>query len=298
MKLSIWKKREKYYFTKLEKILCALPILFPDYLELHTSIIAQNINPISNANKQKITRLLQCLVPWRKGPFNIYGINILSEWRSNLKWRRILSTDISLQNKLILDVGCGNGYYMWRMIGAGAKYVIGLDHNILYLYQFEAIRRLFGNYFNIHLLPIRLEDFVPLGIFDIVFSMGVIYHCKSPLDHLYQLKDQLISKGQIIIESLVIDGNEQQCLIPNKTYAKMKNIYFIPSAKMIKVWLEKCDFCDVQIVNQTVLSIHEQRKTSWSSNQSLIDYLHPVNRTLTIEGYPAPLRAIVIAKKK
>ena len=45
-------------------------------------------------------------------------------------------------------------------------------------------------------------------------------------------------------------------------------------------------------------STDEQRATKWMTNHSLIDFLDPNNKSLTIEGYPAPKRAVFIATKK
>ena len=48
-------------------------------------------------------------------------------------------------------------------------------------------------------------------------------------------------------------------------------------------------------INRT--SIEEQRSTEWMTTQSLIDGLDPENHDLTIEGYPAPHRIVVVCKK-
>ena len=186
---------------------------------------------------------------------------------------------------------------MWRMLGEGAEFVVGIDPTELFLCQFEAVRKLLGDDQRAHLLPLGIEQLPALKAFDTVFSMGVLYHRRSPLDHLWQLKDQLVSEGELVLESLVVEGDEFQCLIPGDRYAQMRNVYFIPSAKMLKVWLEKCGFVDVRIVDQAVTSLEEQRRTDWMQTDSLAEFLDPNDSTKTIEGYPAPLRAILVAKK-
>ncbi|AMA65199.1 tRNA (mo5U34)-methyltransferase [Candidatus Arsenophonus lipoptenae] len=294
-----WKKNTKcHQFKNWQKIVQNLPCITPSNLDLKTGVIAKNMNNQFIKKKQWIIQLLKKLTPWRKGPFDIYDINIDCEWRSDWKWNRISPHISPLMNKKVLDVGCGNGYFMWRMIGEGAKIVIGIDPSQLFLHQFEAIRKLIGNNQKLHLLPLKIEQLPKLSAFDTVFSMGVLYHCRSPLDHICQLKNQLISGGELVLESLVILGNESQCLIPHNSYAKMRNIYFIPSAEMIKLWLEKCGFYDVCIIDQTVTTIQEQRKTTWMEGESLENFLNPNNINFTIEGYPAPLRAVLIAKNK
>ncbi|WMY95181.1 MAG: tRNA 5-methoxyuridine(34)/uridine 5-oxyacetic acid(34) synthase CmoB [Arsenophonus sp.] len=293
-----WKKKKNIHFRYLEKIVKNLPKITPIDLNLKTGVVAKNTVNLSLKDKEKITQLLKKLIPWRKGPFFLYGINIDSEWRSDLKWQRIIPYISELNNKLVLDIGCGNGYYMWRMLGENAKFVIGIDPIERSLYQFEAIRKLLGNIQKVHLLPLTIEQLPALNAFDTVFSMGVIYHSRSPLEHLYKLNNQLVSNGELILESLVIEGDETQCLIPTERYAKMRNVYFIPSTKMLKIWLKKTRFYDIKIISKTRTTIQEQRKTTWMTSESLENFLKPNNHNLTLEGYPAPLRAILIAKKK
>ncbi|SUB70897.1 tRNA (mo5U34)-methyltransferase [Pluralibacter gergoviae] len=244
-----------------------------------------------------IAQLMRNLMPWRKGPFSLYGLNIDTEWRSDWKWDRVLPHLSELTGRTILDVGCGSGYHMWRMIGAGARLAVGIDPTQLFLCQFEAVRKLLGGDQRAHLLPLGIEQMPPLNAFDTVFSMGVLYHRRSPLEHLLQLKDQLVSEGELVLETLVVDGDENTVLVPGDRYAQMRNVYFIPSAPALKQWLEKCGFVDVKIVDMNITSTDEQRRTEWMTTESLADFLDPDDASKTVEGYPAPLRAVLIAKK-
>lgn len=214
-------------------------------------------------------------MPWRKGPYSLYGINIDTEWRSDWKWERVLPHLSDLTGRTILDVGCGSGYHMWRMIGAGAHLAVGIDPTQLFLCQFEAVRKLLGNDQRAHLLPLGIEQLPALEAFDTVFSMGVLYHRRSPLDHLWQLKDQLAPGGELVLETLVVEGDENTVLVPGDRYAQMRNVYFIPSAAALKMWLEKCGFIDVRIVDACVTSTEEQRRTEWMTTESLADFLDP-----------------------
>ena len=137
----------------------------------------------------------------------------------------------------------------------------------------------------------------PLGVFDTVFSMGVLYHRKSPLDHLSQLKNQLRKGGELVLETLVVDGDVNTALVPADRYAKMKNVYFIPSVECLINWLQKTGFNNVRCVDVALTSLQEQRKTEWLENESLIDFLDPQDHSKTIEGYPAPKRAVILANK-
>lgn len=297
--LAIWKKNSEKTSQNKQwiKILERLPSLSPDSLDLTHSVTAELSTPLSDKEKNSLTFSLKALSPWRKGPFSLYGIHIDTEWHSDWKWQRLLPYITSLKNRTILDVGCGNGYHLWRMLGEDAKFVVGIEPMLLYLCQFEAIRKVLNNDQRLHVIPVGIEQLPSLNAFDTVFSMGVLYHRRSPLDHLLQLKNQLIHGGELILETLIIPGDEQQVLVPQNCYAKMKNIYFIPSALALKIWLIKCGFVDVQIVNTSTTSQEEQKKTDWMDNESLVDFLDPFDKCKTIEGYSAPLRVIIIAKK-
>ena len=274
-----------------------LPIIKPYQIDLLNSVTVESEQPISIGDQQRITQLLKNMMPWRKGPFHLYGINIDTEWRSDWKWERLIPHINNLAGQTVLDVGCNSGYHLWRMIGAGAKLAVGIDPMALYLCQFEAIRKLLGNDQRAHLLPLGIEELPKLNAFDTVFSMGVLYHRRSPLDHLFQLKDQLVDGGQLVLETLVIDGELHQALMPGERYAQMRNVYFIPSVPTMINWLHKCGFSDVKMVDKSVTSLDEQRKTEWMTSDSLADFLDPNDSSKTIEGYPAPMRAVFIAKK-
>ena len=100
-----------------------------------------------------------------------------------------------------------------------------------------------------------------------------------------------------MLETLVVDGDENTVLVPMDRYAKMKNVYFIPSVAALIHWLQKSGFKNVRCVDVAVTSLEEQRKTDWLENESLIDFLDPNDHSKTIEGYPAPKRAVILANK-
>ena len=252
-------------FREWERAVEFLPELTPWRLDLLHSVTAESETPLSEGHQLRVENLLKNLMPWRKGPYSLYGINIDTEWRSDWKWERVLPHLSDLTGRTILDVGCGSGYHMWRMIGAGAHLAVGIDPTQLFLCQFEAVRKLL--------------------------------HRRSPLDHLWQLKDQLAPGGELVLETLVVEGDENTVLVPGDRYAQMRNVYFIPSAAALKMWLEKCGFIDVRIVDACVTSTDEQRRTEWMTSESLADFLDPQDQRKTVEGYPAPLRAVIIATK-
>lgn len=295
--LTDWQQAEHGDFERWLRALKKLPDDQPDHVDLTTSVKVSNNEPLSSGESKKLESILRTLHPWRKGPYDLHGVYIDTEWRSDWKWDRVLPHITPLKNRSVLDVGCGNGYHMWRMVGEGARLCVGIDPSHLFLVQFEAVRKLLGNDQRAHLLPLGIEQLPELEAFDTVFSMGVLYHRRSPLDHILQLKNQLVSGGELILETLVIDGDENAVLVPVDRYAQMRNVYFFPSAAALKVWLEKCGFIDVVIADESITSTDEQRSTTWMTHNSLPEYLDPNDPSKTVEGYPAPKRAILIAKK-
>lgn len=296
--IAAWQRESLHgQFKQWANSLENLPDLTPERLDLLHSVTADMREPLAAGQQMRIEKLLRTLMPWRKGPFSLYGVNIDTEWRSDLKWERVLPHISSLAGRTILDVGCGSGYHLWRMIGAGAKLAVGIDPTQLFLCQFEAVRKLLGDDQRAHLLPLGIEQMPTLNAFDTVFSMGVLYHRRSPLEHLWQLKDQLVKEGELVLETLVVDGDANTVLVPGERYAQMRNVYFIPSALALKNWLEKCGFVDVRIADHCLTTSEEQRRTDWMTSESLADFLDPQDSSKTVEGYPAPLRAVLVARK-
>lgn len=240
---------------------------------------------------------LKELIPWRKGPFELFGIQIDSEWRSQLKWQRLEDGISSLAGRRVLDVGSGNGYSSFRMLGEGASLVIGLEPHIPYYGQFCAIKHFVPDQ-PVYVLPITMEQ-MPAGLegFDTVFSMGVLYHRRSPLDHLLQLFGQLRPGGELILETIFVAGGEGFSLVPKDRYARMNNVWFIPSVDTLLQWLDKVGFCNARVIDRSLTTIDEQRQTEWMPFDSLQDALQQKNPTRTIEGYPAPERVVVVCDK-
>lgn len=292
-----WFRNEQHgEFKKWQKLLGKLPVVPAEQVDLKTQVSISDEVAINDYTRKQIEGLLRQFMPWRKGPFHIHGIHLDTEWRSDWKWDRVLPHIEPLANKQVLDVGCGSGYHLWRMYGEGAKTVYGIDPTQLFFIQFLAIKHFIGEA-PVHFLPLGIEQMQPVAAFDTVFSMGVLYHRKDPMLFLQQLKNQLAKGGQLVLETLVVDGDEQTVLMAGERYAQMRNVWFLPSARALLVWLERLGFVDCKIVDECVTTTDEQRSTSWMTNHSLVDFLDSADQTKTIEGYPAPKRAVIIATK-
>jgi tRNA (mo5U34)-methyltransferase len=274
-----------------------LPQVHTDSLFLDTPRVgASSDRPLDEATTTQLRSALQGLHPWRKGPFELFGVHIDTEWRSDWKWDRLQDIIDPLGGRRILDVGCGSGYHCWRMLGDGAAEVIGIDPTPLFVMQFWALQK-YLKQDNIWVLPMGIEQ-VPatLAAFDTVFSMGVLYHRRSPMDHLQELKDCLRPGGQLVLETLIIEGKLGDTLLPEGRYARMGNVWFLPSVATLLSWLRKLGFVDVELVDVCTTTTEEQRATGWMTFHSLANFLDPEDPGKSIEGHPAPCRAIVTGR--
>ncbi|MFW5443881.1 MAG: tRNA 5-methoxyuridine(34)/uridine 5-oxyacetic acid(34) synthase CmoB [Methylococcaceae bacterium] len=273
-----------------------LPVLEPSIVDLNNGLVKIGVaDDIDKKTANKLFEQLKAFHPWRKGPYDIYGIHIDTEWRSDWKWDRLKQHIAPLKNKLVLDVGCGNGYHCWRMLGADAKMVVGVDPLLLNVLQFHVVRSLLGA-LPVYVIPVGLEQ-IPDGtkVFDTVFSMGVLYHRRSPIDHLLALKNCLQPGGELVLETLVIEGKKGEVLLPEGRYAKMRNVWFLPSCETLISWMQRCGFKNCRVIDVSTTSIEEQRTTEWMQFHSLKEFLDQQNPELTCEGLPAPKRAIILA---
>ncbi len=275
--------------------LAALPSLKAETIDLDTNAITAS-GQVDDGTRRELEAALRSLHPWRKGPFSLFGVDIDTEWRSDFKWDRLSGAIDPLEGRRVLDVGCGSGYHCWRMKGAGAAEVIGIDPTPLFVLQFKAIQH-YLNIDSVHVLPLALEQLPPkLKSFDTTFSMGVLYHRRSPMDHLTDLRDTLAPGGQLVLETLVVEGGEDTVFVPPDRYARMGNVWFLPSPAALMKWMSKTGFIDVELVDVNQTTVAEQRSTEWMTFYSLSNFLDSDDHNKTVEGHPAPRRAIITAR--
>ena len=280
-----------------EETLRRLPEIDPLDIELATEVSIGDASLMDKGRRLALQATLMGLHPWRKGPYNLFGLPVNTEWRSDWKWDRVAPHLDSLENRLILDVGCGNGYHCWRMLGAGARRVIGIDPSVKFVFQFQAIKNFAGAGLPIDVLPLGIEHMpTQLAAFDTVFSMGIFYHRRSPMDHLRELKELLRPGGQLVLETLVIEGPQGMTLVPEGRYAKMPNVWYLPTVDTLLSWMRKNGLKNPRLVDLSTTSIEEQRSTDWMTFESLQDFLDPNDHSKTVEGHPAPIRAVILAE--
>ena len=287
-----WKNVEPWYLQLQEASKIEKDNLSIDYGNWFS---VGSFEDLTQEEYEVILKTAKSLIPWRKGPFKVFGLEIDSEWQSNIKYN-LIRPYFNLKDKVVADIGCNNGYYMFRMLEDKPKRLIGFDPSPLTLHQFEFINHFVKSDIVYEMLGVEHLEFYNHK-FDFIFMLGVLYHRPDPVGTLKSLARGLNSKGEILIDTFMIDGNEELCLTPNKRYSKIPNIYFIPTIPALKNWLERAGFEDIEVLATTVTTSEEQRKTEWSFDQSLEDFLDENDKTKTVEGYPAPKRVYIKARK-
>jgi len=278
-----------------ECALAALPAATPSCIAVGDTVDIGAADDLDTSACARLSTALHELEPWRKGPFRLFGVTIDAEWRSDWKWRRIAPHLTSLVGKRVLDIGCGNGYYGWRMCAAGASLVAGIETNLGHVAQHLALQHYTNDPRN-SIVPLRFEAVPATATFDTAFSLGVLYHQRDPQEHLARLRPFLRSGGELVVETLVADPDETLLFADDARYARMRNVFAIPSSRALLEWLRSAGFEGGRIVDVTPTTTDEQRRTEWMRFESLADALDPMDPTRTVEGHRAPLRAVAIAR--
>ena len=248
--------------------------------------------------REELREILMEFRHWRKGPFSIFGVEIDSEWRSDLKWNRIKDQIAPLAGRRILDVGSSCGYYLLRMAASRPRLALGLEPYAPFYCQYLLLQRLIDEP-SVHCLPLKLEELPAMSdCFDSIFHMGVLSHQRAPIDALKQLAGLLRRGGELVLETLIVEGEGEWAFCPPKRYAKMHNVFFLPTVACLQSWLERAGFENVRCIDQTWTSSEEQRQTEWIKSESLDAFLDPSDPRKTAEGHPAPLRAVLLAERR
>jgi tRNA (mo5U34)-methyltransferase len=262
------------------------------------TVVIGHRDEVDSHLRQQIRDTLKAFMPWRKGPFSVFGNEIDAEWSSEKKWQRVMPELPDLKDKMVADIGCNNGYYMFRMAPSRPRLVLGFEPSVQHYYCFKALNSMAGcGELDINLLGIEHLHLFE-SCFDAVFLMGIIYHRPSPVDTLRDILTALQPGGTLIVESQAIPGAEPLALFPEKTYAKVPGTYFVPTGSCLCNWMQKAGFTDINLFCSHPMSTEEQRQTDWMVFESYSDFIDPTNPLMTVEGYPAPCRVFVKGRKK
>lgn len=298
---EIRKERQKWFnwknikpiYEALKKLKATSPKVI-DY-KLTDTIEIELDKSYESKYADSIEEIAKLMLPWRKGPFKIGSLFIDTEWQSFIKYN-LLEPYFNLKDKVVADVGCNNGYYMFRMLSHKPKRLVGFDPSALFYMQFAFINSFINSEIKYELLGIEHIEHYEYK-FDTIFCLGVLYHRSDPIGSLKSLHRSLNSGGELILDTFMIDGSEDICLTPKERYSKIPNIYFIPTVNALKNWCYRAGFKEVEVLAIKKTKLNEQRKTDWINSQSLNDFLDPKNPDLTVEGYPAPKRVYIKAIK-
>lgn len=244
-----------------------------------------------NFTCEKTHELALKLKPWRKGPFEIFGTFIDSEWRSFIKYNALVPF-MDLKDKVVGDIGCNNGYYLFRMLCQKPKKLIGFDPSPLYKTQFDFINFYAKTPIVYELLGVEHLPFYEEK-FDTIFCLGVLYHRSDPIKMLKDLYKGLNKNGEVFLDTFYISGDLPYALCPQDTYSKIPNVHFVPTIKALENWCYKAGFSDFRVLFTKKTDLNEQRKTAWIDGQSLENFLDPDDENFTVEGYEAPQRVYV-----
>ena len=251
---------------------------------------------LSEQERVKVYKAMRDFMPWRKGPFEVFGIEIDAEWRSERKWNRVMPELPDLQGKIVADIGCNNGYYMFRMARYNPKLVIGFEPYLQHYYAFKTLNG-FAGCGNLVCELLGVEHISLFkNSFDVVFLMGILYHRTSPVDVLRQIRTAMQPGGVLLVESQGIPGKEPWALFPEHRYAKVPGTYFVPTEACLANWLSRAGFTGVRIFLSHPMTDKEQRRTDWMDFESYSDFIDRANPGLTVEGYPAPIRVFARAE--
>lgn len=251
----------------------------------------------NQAEHGALVEALKVLIPWRKGPFKVFGVEIDAEWLSDWKWQRVRPVLPDLKGKRVADIGANNGYYMFRMVPHEPECVIGFEPNLRYWYTFEFLQK-YAQEPNLAMELLGVEHMeLFTRFFDVVFCMGIVYHHENPIGLLKGILQSMRKGGTLIMESMGIPGDASMALFPEKRYAKVPGTWFVPTLPCLLNWMHRAGFREVQAVHSLQLTTSEQRSTFWSPNESLSDFLNPEDPSLTVEGLPAPWRFVATGVK-
>jgi tRNA (mo5U34)-methyltransferase len=291
-----WRKDAKA--RAYEAALDALPKVSPSRIVLDRDRVGIGGPGDLSADQQKsLLEAMETLIPWRKGPFDLFGTALDTEWASNLKWDRLKDHIAPLEGRRILDVGSSSGYYLWRMAAARPRLALGIEPYLTYFAQYLLLQR-FVRHPRVFCLPLKLDQLPDMpAAFETLFCMGILYHTRDPLGMLARMRRHLAPGGELVLETLVIEGpeHEARCLCPPGRYAKMANVWFIPSVAVLTHWLERSGFGQIRCIDVSPTTRVEQGRTRWMPFESLGDFLDSADPTKTIEGHPAPVRGVLLA---
>lgn len=189
------------------------------------------------------------------------GIKTMREPVPHLEnlWNQIskhLPNDLS--GKSVLDIGCNAGFFSVQSKKRNADYVMGIDLSDGFLKQAEFVREVLG--LEIDYEKMSLYELPKLGgQFDIVFCLGVIYHCAD----LFQAarcvesltKEVAIVESQVVTYESVADKPLWEFVFPGykdpsdtKTQDERRDNWWFPNLEGLRVLFQSAGFWKVESI--------------------------------------------------
>jgi tRNA (mo5U34)-methyltransferase len=264
-------------------------------IDLLANTLSATLPP--NTDYEKLEELCRSLISWRTGPYQLGEFTVDTEWRSYMKWARVSPMIPQREGMRIADVGCSNGYFLYKLSSLNPEIAIGFDPVERCWLQFALLQSIFR---------VPHLAFLPMGLlaldafprfFDFILCMGVIYHQRDQALAVKKLYEATRPGGQVLLDSLVVPHDEPLIITPPDRYAKMRNTWTVPSAASLKALFINAGFKDVRVESFGALTTLEQRRTDLAPFESLAEFLDPQDHARTVEGHPAPHTAAVIGRK-
>ena len=144
------------------------------------------LNNLSLEDEKYIYDTAKLIQPWRKGPFQISTTFIDSEWQSFIKYN-LIKPYFDLKDKIVGDIGCNNGYYLFRMLKEKPKKLVGFDPLALYKMQFDFINHFVKSEIVYELLGVEHLEFYEQKFDTSLYGMWKGYDKKNKIDLLLHI---------------------------------------------------------------------------------------------------------------
>lgn len=273
---------------------------YPNDIEPHYKPVKGEVTlvPSNDEPSLELLKQLKELIPWRKGPYYAGNVKIDSEWNSEKKFNRLTTVLSKFEFSRVLDIGCNNGYYMFKLLESfpSLTQIMGLEPVQLFQRQFAMLIQSMPTK-NIYFLPFGWEILPVLkDSYDLILNMGLLYHHSDPIKLIKESRNALSKKGTLVIETIIIPGKGSSAIFPEKKYMGAKGFYFIPTLDCLLNWLRRAGGQNIQVHEVSAFSTDEQRKTEWAPYHEVKDFVDSTNPGHTIEGIPLPQRVIITLK--
>lgn len=123
-----------------------------------------------------------------------------------MKWERFARSLPDPRGKSVLDIGCNAGFHSLELKRRGARRVVGIDIDELYLEQARFAAAVECVDIELHQLSVyevaALEE-----KFDLVLFLGVLYHLRHPLLALDLLREHVVGE-HLVVQSMLRGSTE------------------------------------------------------------------------------------------